>query len=251
MDEKVLCIPARKIVPVLENLALYYETESKFFPSSILPLYEIIYSIIRRSTPQGGLFVPRSLCEEDVNLRQLVNYSVVNVGGKLFSYLRGKKGGEARLHAKRSIGVGGHINDTDFYNDARVEGAPGSLINEASLMKASMREINEEIEYNPLSKLRNLPPKITYRGLICDLKPEKEVDAVHAGLVYEIEYSPGYITQKCDSIEDPKLCPLWYASTELEFENWSQILMSVLFEPDVSFFSQSIERFVSKQQDTL
>ena len=34
-------------------------------------------------------------------------------GGKFLNYVRGKRAGETRLVAKRSIGIGGHINPTD------------------------------------------------------------------------------------------------------------------------------------------
>lgn len=53
----------------------------------------------------------RDICETDENYLQLIPYiAVVNERGEYFSYERGSAGNEARLHAKRSIGLGGHID---------------------------------------------------------------------------------------------------------------------------------------------
>ncbi|UCE48752.1 MAG: hypothetical protein JSW47_01125, partial [Phycisphaerales bacterium] len=55
--------------------------------------------------------------------KQLIPYVIMTHDGKYLSYVRGKRAGEARLVALRSIGIGGHINpaddmplfNTDFY----------------------------------------------------------------------------------------------------------------------------------------
>ena len=67
--------------------------------------------------------------EKDNSKKQLVAYVVCVTSGpsgemRILSYTRGKKGQEARLHAKKSIGVGGHINHDDFgAADAKWRGA--------------------------------------------------------------------------------------------------------------------------------
>src|SRR5450432_1186674 len=62
---------------------------------------------------QLASFRPRSEVETDPSWLQLIPYVVLQHHGRIFHYTRGKSGGEQRLHAKRSIGIGGHINPVD------------------------------------------------------------------------------------------------------------------------------------------
>lgn len=64
------------------------------------------------------LLVPRSVCETDEELLQVIPYIVVKCDDHLMCYSR--EGGEPRLDAKASIGFGGHINAGD---DSYDEGA--------------------------------------------------------------------------------------------------------------------------------
>src|SRR4030043_2218161 len=58
-------------------------------------------------------FIPRSKAEKDPSYKQLIPYVIMACGGKLLTYVRGKRAGETRLVAKRSIGLGGHIKPCD------------------------------------------------------------------------------------------------------------------------------------------
>ncbi len=56
--------------------------------------------------------------EDDPSFKQLIPYVLfrwTDADGTvhLFEYLRGSGQGERRLHAKRSVGVGGHISSLD------------------------------------------------------------------------------------------------------------------------------------------
>src|SRR2546422_6041328 len=69
--------------------------------------------------PAHTSYRPRSAMEQDPSFKQLIPYVIFRyrgAGGQtmLFQYTRGKGQGESRLHAKRSIGVGGDI----FADDA-------------------------------------------------------------------------------------------------------------------------------------
>ena len=60
-------------------------------------------------------FKPRGAMETDPRYKQLIPYVLMqwtDDDGKvhLFTYTRGGGGGESRLHAKRSVGIGGHIS---------------------------------------------------------------------------------------------------------------------------------------------
>src|SRR5262245_25584284 len=75
---------------------------------------------------------PRDEVETDPSFKQIIPYVVLRHGEQVYHYTRGRKGTEARLRALRSIGVGGHIAETDGDNgDAYRAGM--------------LREIEEEI----------------------------------------------------------------------------------------------------------
>jgi predicted NUDIX family phosphoesterase len=59
-------------------------------------------------------FIPRPQAETDPSFKQLIPYVIMTCQGKYLSYVRGKKAGEKRLVAKRSLGIGGHINPVDW-----------------------------------------------------------------------------------------------------------------------------------------
>jgi len=58
-------------------------------------------------------FMPRSQAEHDPSFKQIIPYVIMTCRGRYLSYVRGRRAGETRLVAKRSIGIGGHINPTD------------------------------------------------------------------------------------------------------------------------------------------
>ena len=60
--------------------------------------------------PQYTSYRPRDEVEEDPSYKQLIPYCIFRHEGRVFHYARGAKGGESRLHAKRSVGIGGHIS---------------------------------------------------------------------------------------------------------------------------------------------
>src|SRR4051794_20427491 len=62
--------------------------------------------------PAALQFRPRAAVETDPSYKQLIPYVVLRWRDQLFHYTRGA-GGESRLRAQRSIGVGGHISAAD------------------------------------------------------------------------------------------------------------------------------------------
>ena len=58
-------------------------------------------------------FMPRSQAEHDPSFKQIIPYVIMAHEGKFLNYVRGQRAGEKRLVAKRSIGIGGHINPVD------------------------------------------------------------------------------------------------------------------------------------------
>ena len=86
--------------------------------------------------PANHSFVPRSEAEEDPSLKQLIPYIVVTCGDRVLQYRRGSGSGETRLLKKRSLGIGGHINDQDGL---------GKDFDAAAYERALLRELEEEL----------------------------------------------------------------------------------------------------------
>ena len=113
--------------------------------------------------PENISYRPRSEMEEDPSFKQLIPYVVFQFENQLFQYTRGKSQGEQRLHAHRSIGVGGHISSDD------------RNLFDPSYEEAMHREVAEEVHL-----------EIGYEqqivGLIND--DETPVGQVHLGIVH-------------------------------------------------------------------
>jgi len=112
-----------------------------------------------------GFFVERRFAEEDPSLQQIIPYVIMRRGDEILLLRRSKAGGDARLHDKLSIGVGGHVNPPDAEHDDLI-GA------------CARREIDEEVEVTGEFS-------ITPIGAIND--DSNPVGAVHFGLVFEAQ----------------------------------------------------------------
>ena len=86
--------------------------------------------------PELMEYRPRSEVEEDPSWKQIIPYVVLRCADAVFCYTRGKSQGEARLHRLRSLGVGGHVAESD---------AEGRRSFQAYEM-AMRRELDEEVE---------------------------------------------------------------------------------------------------------
>ena len=60
-----------------------------------------------------GFFVRRGDAEQDPGTKQVIPYLVLRDGERWFLMRRTRGGGDARLHDRWSIGVGGHLNPGD------------------------------------------------------------------------------------------------------------------------------------------
>jgi predicted NUDIX family phosphoesterase len=84
----------------------------------------------------NNFFLPRAQAENDPTHKQIIPYALIAHGDTVLHYVRGKKAGEQRLVSKGSIGIGGHMNDTDESLFAWDEDAYRAGVE---------REVNEEI----------------------------------------------------------------------------------------------------------
>ncbi|HZL90429.1 MAG TPA: phosphoesterase [Pirellulaceae bacterium] len=163
--------------------------------------------------PVHTSYRPRGAMEQDPSYKQLIPYVIfrhVDPAGKtrVFQYTRGKGQGEARLHAKRSIGIGGHISSCDSAcHDPYAEGM--------------RRELAEEV-------IIETPYDGRIVGLIND--DETEVGRVHLGVVHLFDVSEPRVSPRETEIIDAGFSPVEELLADLSrFETWSQICLKALF----------------------
>jgi predicted NUDIX family phosphoesterase len=85
----------------------------------------------------NNFFLSRARAETDPTHKQIIPYALIVFQDKVLHYVRGKKAGEQRLVAKGSIGIGGHLNETDESLFA---------LDEAAYRAGVEREVNEELK---------------------------------------------------------------------------------------------------------
>lgn len=156
--------------------------------------------------PGNLRYISRPLAETDSTLKQLIPYVVLRHGDRVFHYTRGKAGGESRLHALRSLGVGGHICETD-----------GDL--SANAYEAGMRrELEEEIDLQSPFQERII-------GLIND--DATPVGQVHLGIVHLFDLQQERVRRRESSLTDAGFAPLADLRRNASaFETWSQFLLA-------------------------
>src|SRR5688500_10990435 len=117
----------------------------------------------------NNFFTARAAAETNAQLKQIIPYVILTHEGRVLHYVRGKKAGEQRLVSKGSIGIGGHMNDTD-------EGL--FTLDEAAYRASVEREVGEELRLGT-----------TYRDSIVALLNDdsNEVGKVHLGVVHVFE----------------------------------------------------------------
>ncbi|MEY2560901.1 MAG: hypothetical protein QOG51_1316 [Verrucomicrobiota bacterium] len=150
-DENVLVVRRS----LFDQLGSFYGLN--FEPEKYLP------ALLSRG---NNFFLPRAQAENDPGYKQIIPYALIAHGDTVLHYVRGKKAGEQRLVAKGSIGIGGHMNDSDE-----------SLFawDEAAYRAGVEREVNEEIRIDS-------PFEDRIVALLND--DTTEVGQVHLGIVH-------------------------------------------------------------------
>lgn len=167
-------------------------------------------------SPEHTSYRPRSEMEEDPSFKQLIPYVIfrhTDADGSVmvFQYTRGKGQGEKRLHAKRSVGIGGHISSDDEQSENDLN----------PYQEGMQRELNEEVAID--SKYAE-----QLVGLIND--DETEVGKVHLGVVHIFDVETPDVTPREDEIIETGFRPVGELLRELDgFESWSQICLRAIF----------------------
>ena len=164
--------------------------------------------------PAQHFFMDRAAAENDPSHKQLIPYCVFRCGGRILHYTRGKSGGESRLHAQLSVGVGGHVNPVDTGG-----GKTGSQAYHAAVT----REIEEELD---------LPEDHSHRIIALLNDDSNAVGRVHLGIVHLIDLQSEAVASREDALLElgfttlAKLNGPWFG----RLETWSQICIRHLAE---------------------
>lgn len=158
--------------------------------------------------PEHFEFRPRSQAELDAAFKQLIPYIVLRCGDELFHYTRGQTSKEVRLQARRSIGIGGHINPVD------------AASGEDPYRAGMLRELREEVEIQSPYRERSV-------GFIYDGRTP--VGQVHLGVVHLLELDNPLVWSREAAIGEAGFLPMAnLARHRDDFETWSQFVLEVL-----------------------
>ena len=160
-----------------------------------------LFEVIKREYE----FLPRAVAEERPDYKQIIPYVILTQGDKVFVTSRLNKGGEARLHGKLSVGVGGHINPTDDEDDL--------------LMSGLWREINEEVFVGKHGKLVSC-------GFIND--DSNSVGSVHLGACFKLEVEGDVAVRETEKLEGFFMTVPELKTQYERMETWTQIALEVL-----------------------
>ena len=159
----------------------------------------------------NNFFLPRAQAENDSAYKQIIPYVLLAFQDRVLHYVRGKKAGEQRLVAKGSIGIGGHMNESDESLFAWDEQAYRAGVE---------REVNEEIKIDTQFQDRIV-------ALLND--DTTEVGRVHLGIVHVFRLPQ----QKVEKREAMITNLAFLTKAELlnrreSLETWSQICVDSL-----------------------
>ena len=161
--------------------------------------------------PLNHSFLPRAIAEEDPAFKQIIPYIVLTCGDRILQYQRGSGSGEKRLLKKRSLGIGGHINDQD---------SEGGHFDAVAYERALMRELEEEL---------NLPFSVcttTIKPVALLNDDSNPVGAVHLGVIHHCALPSEDVSAREAAIAELG----FFTHEELlerieEFETWSQMVI--------------------------
>lgn len=159
----------------------------------------------------NNFFLPRAQAENDPSYKQIIPYALIAHGETVLHYVRGKKAGEQRLVAKGSIGIGGHMNDTDESLFAWDENAYRAGVE---------REVNEEIAIES-------PFEDRIVALLND--DTTEVGRVHFGIVHVFKLAEAKVQKREAMITNLAfLTRDELRARHANLETWSQLCVDSL-----------------------
>ena len=152
---------------------------------------------------RDGRYEPREAMELDPGFKQILPYLVLRDGERYFLMQRTAAGGDARLHGRYSIGVGGHLNPGD-----------------GGLLGGLRREWNEEL-------VADFVPGFRLVALLND--DTTPVGAVHLGAVYVADVDGRSVAiRETDKLTGGFADPTEVAAVADRLETWSGLAFEFL-----------------------
>jgi predicted NUDIX family phosphoesterase len=168
--------------------------------------------------PANNFFMDRGAAEDDPSHKQLIPYCLFRVqdetGTRYLHYNRGKSGGESRLHAQGSMGIGGHINPVDEREDH---------LGMDTYMAGVDREIDEEL---------NISGTHSHKIVALLNDDSNSVGQVHLGVVHMVDLENDQVTANEDAIANLGFFTIEELRGELYqyLETWTQACVDALEE---------------------
>jgi predicted NUDIX family phosphoesterase len=152
---------------------------------------------------RDGRFRDRAAMERDRRWKQVIPYLVLRDGRRYFLMRRTRAGGDARLHDRWTIGIGGHLNPGD-----------------GDLLGGLRREWAEEIE-------AAFVPDFRLVGLLND--DTGDVGSVHVGAVYVADAAGRPVAiRETDKLAGAFADPVDVAAVVDLMETWSALVFEHL-----------------------
>ena len=159
----------------------------------------------------SNFFIPRPEAETNPAYKQIIPYAMIVFEKTVLHYVRGKKAGEQRLVAKGSIGIGGHMNETDESLFA---------MDEQAYRAGVEREVNEEIKIDT-------PFEDRIVALLND--DSTEVGRVHLGIVHIFNLKEANVQKREAMITGLSFLTKQELIARREsLETWSQICVDAI-----------------------
>jgi predicted NUDIX family phosphoesterase len=159
----------------------------------------------------SNFFIPRPEAESNPAYKQIIPYALIVFQNTVLHYVRGKKAGEQRLIAKGSIGIGGHMNETDESLFA---------MDQEAYRAGVEREVNEEIKIDT-------PFEDQIVALLND--DSTEVGRVHLGVVHIFKLQEPKVQKREAMITGLTFLTKEELTKRREsLESWSQICVDSL-----------------------
>jgi predicted NUDIX family phosphoesterase len=150
-----------------------------------------------------AFFMRRGDAEEDPTHKQVIPYLVLRDGERWFLMRRTRAGGDARLHDRWSIGVGGHLNPGD-----------------GDVAGGLAREWAEEL-------VADFEPAYAPVGLLND--DTTPVGSVHVGFVYLADAGGRPVAiRETDKLEGSFATTDEVAAVRDDLETWSRLVFDAL-----------------------
>lgn len=195
--ETIYCIPA--------------EWCDQYIPAGVSTWPNISLTILEDAP---SVLVEKSEAEGRDDVVQLATYAILRCDDRVLCYARGGGGGEGGLHYRMSVGVGGHVEASDFWTN--------NLFFRA-LQSAALREVREELV------IASNITSFRFAGYIRNR--DDAVGRRHLGLLYEATLDGRVVkSREPDKIVGPVFMtiPTLAGQQYLYLERWSQLVVGHL-----------------------